>query len=668
MPPGTTSGHVLVAVVAATNTATTWTGPGGLWAEVFDSSGVAVFVATQNGTISGAQTFTASIGASNTKTCQMFAFAGASATLADVQISHLPGASSSPQCPAGTAASSGSMSLQCVRQHSSTGGTYTPPASTTKTGETNGVASKLVAGWAFAAGGVNGPYTWSSTSSQNYISVTAVVSPSSPPIGGTTAQTFEFADTDQTFTMPFEVDIRTLVEPTGIATNRQTNHPNAAGTTDITLLPGANSATQTDTTGVNGWTINRALMASITGNRRVVRSGTWTISIGATVPAAGLLGSHTASFLLVLFRVLASGGRQFLWVSPRSSTVTTPAGLGTSGTCTATGNPGQIVLEHDETLMVGVLARNVQVAGTLGATTAGNVTWDTNAGSVAVASPGIRTFFTRAATPDSAPASDNSVIREFHGFRQVVDAAAAIDSVTREFHGSRQLADLAAATDVAARRGEFYRTVETQLAPADDATTRIARFRRNPVDLGPAADTPTREFHGARQLADLAAATDIVARKITYGRSITEGPADIITFPGFKELTGLAYDPDGTPYEGAEIWLIRLADDRHIRTTTSDADGVWQFDRDLFDAQSYMVYGFTTIGGVQHADVSDRGLTVVDVGSVTPGDPLNGADANVYLVPQGVGSGGGGEGGAPTTLLVDGELALRLAGRLYRTP
>jgi hypothetical protein len=265
-------------------------------------------------------------------------------------------------------------------------------------------------------------------------------------------------------------------------------------------------------------------------------------------------------------------------------------------------------------------------------------------------------------TTEAAPA-DDALTRIYTAVRETTENAPAADAVTRSFTGARSITEVAPAADTVTRRGEFVRAI-AEAAPADAAIARVFTGARAITESAPATDAVTRSFTGARSITELAPAVDAVARQITYGRSIVEGPGDVINFAGFKELTGLVFDPDGAVYEGAEVWLIRLADDRHIQTTFSDVNGIWQFDRDLFDVQSYLMYAFTEIGGVQHADVSDRGISVVDVGTVTPGDPLNGVDANLYLVPQGVG-GTPEVGDGPSFILVDGRPVLRLGGPLY---
>lgn len=529
---------------------------------------------------------------------------------------------------------------------------------------------------------------------------------------GTTTQNLYLHTDDQDFTAPGEGDIRKTSDAATPTATVVAQHPNSAGTTDITIDPYTNRSTQGDFTDDYGWAVNRNGpdgMESVENARRFIPAGNWVFHMNVAVPNAALLGTLTASFVAYVYRVSSTGTRTLLFQSNRSSTIATTAGLANDGTCSATA-PGQpeIILEPDETIHIGWLVRCVQASGALGATVAGNITWTTGGSGRAVTpAPGIRTTFDRTPAAEEAPCAEaGEPLRVFTGFRSTVSGAPVADVHERAFVGTRAVADSAPAPDITARRTTQYRRPDPEQAPASCEPARRFTGARSLPDESPAADAPSRQFAGTRATAESAAAADecdrqvdfgrapsasfapaaetteriytavrdtpeqaasqtyidrhfvgarstvddapsddVQARVITYGRNLTEGPADIVPYPGFKELVGVVYDPDGNPFEGAEVWLIRLSDDKHIRTTTSGVNGVWQFDRDLFDVQSYLIYGFTTDpsnGSIQWADVSDRGVTVVDTGSVTPGDDLNGVDPNIYLGPQEVhGSGGG---------------------------
>lgn len=266
--------------------------------------------------------------------------------------------------------------------------------------------------------------------------------------------------------------------------------------------------------------------------------------------------------------------------------------------------------------------------------------------SSASADDSVRTFSGyRRPAAESAPAAD-SLTRHAVDVRSTSETAPAAGTPARKTAAARAIPDTAPAVDQNVRSFTGYRRTADELAGAEDTVTRLITFPRAFTENAPAADFVTRYTSPARAITDYAPAAESIVRKYTIGRNITEGPADIVPYPGFKEILGKAYDPDGNPIEGVEVWLVRLADDRHVRTTTTDSDGIFVFGRDLYDVQEYVVYGFTTDPDnptVQWADVSDRGLTVVDTGSVAAGSPLNGLNPNLYLLPQGF-SGGGGVG------------------------
>jgi hypothetical protein len=219
---------------------------------------------------------------------------------------------------------------------------------------------------------------------------------------GTVAQRFYHSTTEQDFTASGEVDIRKLLE-TAPGSNATTicTHPNAAGTTDITLNPYTNSSTSSDIRANCGWAINRLGTDGIASDataKKYIASGTWTFTTSVAIPSAGTLtGTLTVSNLYTVYRVSSSGARTALFTAT-SNTVTSAILAGAnSGVLTATVNPGEILLEPDETLHVGILSHMVQVASTVGATVTGVATYTlgTSVQYVEVASPGILTRYIR---------------------------------------------------------------------------------------------------------------------------------------------------------------------------------------------------------------------------------------------------------------------------------
>ena len=218
---------------------------------------------------------------------------------------------------------------------------------------------------------------------------------------GTIARDFYFTTTEQDFTASGEVDIRKLETVAGPA-NATTicSHPNAAGTTQITLDPYTTRSTQGNIAANLGWAINRLSadgMESVANARRIIPAGVWQFVLNVSVPVAGgVTGTITVSAIFHVYRVSSSGARTLLFTAT-TNTVQASALIAISAdpvTANSASQP-QYILEPDETIHVGVVSNAVQVAGLLGATTAGTVTWSVGLADkyVRVPAPGIRTLY-----------------------------------------------------------------------------------------------------------------------------------------------------------------------------------------------------------------------------------------------------------------------------------
>lgn len=213
----------------------------------------------------------------------------------------------------------------------------------------------------------------------------------------TTAQNFFYSTNAKDFTAPSGNVIDKLLEsaPGANATTICT-HPNAAGTSDITLIPYTNTSTASDTRANNGWGINRLGadgMVSTASVKRVIQPGVWTFKLTLGLPTAGTgTGTLTGSFIAAVYRVDSSGNRTLLFTATSGTGGST--GLATfAGVLTATSSSQpEYELQANETIMVGFLSHVVQVAGLAGATVSGVATWTVGSAneSVQVPSPGVR--------------------------------------------------------------------------------------------------------------------------------------------------------------------------------------------------------------------------------------------------------------------------------------
>lgn len=218
---------------------------------------------------------------------------------------------------------------------------------------------------------------------------------------GTTSQTFFYSTTEQDFTASGEVDIRKLLE-TAPGSNATTvcTHPNAAGTTSITLDPYTNSSTQSDIRANAGWAVNRGGtdgMQATTAAKRAIPAGVWSFDISAALPIAGTAtGTLTLTVSAAVYRVSSAGARTLLFTTGDSNSIQS-TGLATAAgvlTCSSTSQP-VIVLDQDETIHAGLLSKLVQVAGLLGATVSGVATFTVGTATqpVTLPSPGVRTQY-----------------------------------------------------------------------------------------------------------------------------------------------------------------------------------------------------------------------------------------------------------------------------------
>lgn len=227
---------------------------------------------------------------------------------------------------------------------------------------------------------------------------------------GTIAQNFWLSQDAKDFAASGEVDIRKLSPSTQAQVQTTVcSHPNAAGTTSITLDPYSTSSTQSDIRASAGWAINRLGadgMDSAATSRRLIPAGTWNIGLQVNLPQAGTAtGTLTVTLVLGIYRVSSSGARTLIFTSDLPVTGSSN-GLSIGGVTAQIGGSvtvPQIILEANETIHVGLVSRMVQAAGLLGATVAGSATYvtggDATSADVVLPSPGVRTQYTQTQDP-----------------------------------------------------------------------------------------------------------------------------------------------------------------------------------------------------------------------------------------------------------------------------
>lgn len=283
---------------------------------------------------------------------------------------------------------------------------------------------------------------------------------------GTTAQTFYQSTGADDYAAPNEVNIRKLVIAAGASLSTTiTAHPNAAGTTAITLNPYTTSSTASDIRNNLGWSINRLGttdgMESAAATPRVIPPGAWTFALGVSVPIGATgTGALSVTYAAAVYRVSSAGVKTLLFTA-------TSAAVASNSAAAASGNPvatsaaqPEYALDTGETIQVGYLATCVQTAGLAGVTVAGNVTWSMGdtAAYVQVPAPGVRTRYVGSLT-ETVTATTDALARQLSVNRTGSESAAVSEALTRRFTGSRSMSDNVPVTETLARQLSFPRSL-----------------------------------------------------------------------------------------------------------------------------------------------------------------------------------------------------------------
>ena len=351
---------------------------------------------------------------------------------------------------------------------------------------------------------------------------------------GTEAQQFFQSNVDQDGT--WGTDIVKLQETTsGVVSTTVAQHPNSAGTTTITLDPYSPRSTQGDATTLFGWAINSGAdgMESTTTAKRRILAGTWRFFNRVSVPAGGTVsGSHNVTAIYSVYRVSADGATRTLLFS-----YTSPEDAGTLLASTATFDnttPAQdeIVLETGETIHVGIQSRNRQVAGALGATTAGNLTWHTGGAAdafVEVPAPGIRTLFFKDMTLETAAAADAPITRLLYLPREMPETVQGTDLMTpvaRSLKTGREIVENELTTDALARVYRSFRTLAESVPIGTETLARLFKgSRATTAESIPTTTTLATSFKGDRSITESVPTSDVSARKFSGTRGLSETTA-----------------------------------------------------------------------------------------------------------------------------------------------
>lgn len=340
----------------------------------------------------------------------------------------------------------------------------------------------------------------------------------------TTAQTFYQVPAAKDFVVSGESNIRSLTSVVGTAdTTTVTQHPNAAGTTSITISPYTSRSTQGDVSATLGWAILKGgadgVGSTATANR-LIAAGTWSFAMYVSAPMPGAVtGTLAVTYTANIYRISASNVASLLF-SVVSSTQTFGITAGAVGMPITSSQPEYLLLSG-ESISVGYVISCTQVAGALGATVAGNLTWtfgDTSA-SVGVPPPGIRTRYPQSLS-DNITVSENAQGLSSHP-RNISDTAAISESPTRQISTKRSLSDT---SNISENLTKSYKSVRslTDSCAASESLVRLFTANRPITDSCSVSEVISRKFTGYRLVSDAAPMTDTLIRVLVYARGITD--------------------------------------------------------------------------------------------------------------------------------------------------
>ena len=345
----------------------------------------------------------------------------------------------------------------------------------------------------------------------------------------TTAQSLYLSPGAKDFSAPGELSILKLVDIAGASNSTSiTAHPNAAGTTSITLYPYTNTSAQSDIRTNAGWAVNRSGsdgMGSSATVPRFIPAGVWTFTLGVTVPVGGTgTGALSVTYAVAVYRVSSAGARALLFTATSAAVTSSSALAGTGYPVATSAAQPEYDLLTGESVEVGYLTTCVQTAGVLGATVAGNIVWAMGdaLAYVQVPAPGIRARYASILS-DSAPATDTASRQATH-VSALSETIGVSDGVARLATCARAAGETVSFTSTLGRTYTSACAL-TDSAPTTDAVARMLAAGRAVPDSTSVSDAVARLYTGSRAVADTAPATDSVARQLIYTRAVLDALA-----------------------------------------------------------------------------------------------------------------------------------------------
>lgn len=343
---------------------------------------------------------------------------------------------------------------------------------------------------------------------------------------GTTQQRFFPVNTDQD--QAFGPNVKKLEDAAGsVVSTTRAMHPSSVGTTTATLAPYTDQAPGADATVDRGWAFNVSgaegmesgthtnAPGTATGKRRIP-VGTWSFLARFTIPTGGTLtGSHNVIVNWKVYRVATGGGARTLLFTATAPEESGNALGATNATATATFNAPEIVLEAGETIHVGITSTDRQAGGTLGATTAGTISFHTGGATdhyIEVAAPGVRSHYGPTLTPETLAATADLDRKLYmpRGLPETLrdNGATPTDAIARAIKTGRGLVEIITTSSTLERVYKSFRELSGSIPIGVEALARFFKGSRNNPETRLTTDTLAASFKGERSMTESVLTTD----------------------------------------------------------------------------------------------------------------------------------------------------------------
>lgn len=199
--------------------------------------------------------------------------------------------------------------------------------------------------------------------------------------------------------------------------------------------------------------------------------------------------------------------------------------------------------------------------------------------------------------------------------RTTLDTGVTTDTARRVASVVRTVLDaIAVPVDSASRVITFARLGAEILAAIAESATRVLSYIRRPSETTTQIETARRVINLSITAVDYVTMTAVASKSITYLRVTRDqfAPTDDPPSNQIKQVAGVVYNNDGTPYLGGATVILIREDGVVVQTATSSTvNGSYNFPRNFLDTHSYTVAAHTSISGSPYQAVTPRALAPV---------------------------------------------------------